>query len=213
MLIPMRTLTQTLTRFNNSMTIQRRTFILSAAAIAALPAQAFALTDAQARGLVDRIVADINAVIGSGASEAAMIRQFEQIFDNYADVPIIARSALGNPWRSASGSQQTAFVAAFRSYMAKKYGRRFREFIGGRIEVTGAKTVPNGIEVSALAILQGQAPLNVSFIISDGSGAPKFINMFIEGISMILSERTEIGAMLDRRRGDLNALIADLQAF
>jgi phospholipid transport system substrate-binding protein len=195
------------------MTIKRRTFIAAALATSLMPVRAFALTTGQARNLVDRIVGDINSVIGSGASETAMIRQFEQIFADYADVPIIARSALGNPWRSASDAQRRAYVGAFQSYMAKKYGRRFREFIGGRIEITDAKTVPNGIEVHANALLQGQAPYNVSFVISDGSGAPKFINMFIEGISMILSERTEIGAMLDRRRGDINGLIADLEAF
>ena len=195
------------------MTINRRTFIAAALATGLMPVRAFALTTGQARSLVDQIVGDINSVIGSGASETAMIRQFEQIFADYADVPIIARSALGNPWRSASDAQRRAYVGAFQSYMAKKYGRRFREFIGGRIEITDAKTVPNGIEVHANALLQGQAPYNVSFVISDGSGAPKFINMFIEGISMILSERTEIGAMLDRRRGDINGLIADLEAF
>lgn len=195
------------------MTIKRRTFIAAALATGLMPVRAFALTTGQARSLVDQIVGDINSVIGSGASESAMIRQFEQIFADYADVPIIARSALGNPWRSASDAQRRAYVGAFQSYMAKKYGRRFREFIGGRIEITDAKTVPNGIEVHANALLQGQAPYNVSFVISDGSGAPKFINMFIEGISMILSERTEIGAMLDRRRGDINGLIADLEAF
>ncbi len=195
------------------MTIKRRTFIAAALATGLMPVRAFALTTGQARSLVDQIVGDINSVIGSGASETAMIRQFEQIFADYADVPIIARSALGNPWRSASDAQRRAYVGAFQSYMAQKYGRRFREFIGGRIEITDAKTVPNGIEVHANALLQGQAPYNVSFVISDGSGAPKFINMFIEGISMILSERTEIGAMLDRRRGDINGLIADLEAF
>jgi phospholipid transport system substrate-binding protein len=30
---------------------------------------------------------------------------------------------------------------------------------------------------------------------------------------MLLSERTEIGAMLDQRRGDLDRLIADLRAL
>jgi len=35
--------------------------------------------------------------------------------------------------------------------------------------------------------------------------------MFIEGLNMLLSERTEIGAMLDKRKGDLDKLIADLK--
>jgi phospholipid transport system substrate-binding protein len=35
--------------------------------------------------------------------------------------------------------------------------------------------------------------------------------MVIEGISMRLSEKTEIGAMLDRNRGNIDGLIADLR--
>jgi phospholipid transport system substrate-binding protein len=34
--------------------------------------------------------------------------------------------------------------------------------------------------------------------------------LIIEGINMLLSERSEIGAMLDARGGDLDALIRDL---
>ena len=193
--------------------VTRRSLFAVAAAAAVFPHTAFALSTAQATTLVDALVGDINKVIGSGKSEAAMISDFETIFDTYADVPIIARTALGADWRRATDSQRTRFVAAFRSYVASKYGRRFREFIGGRIEVREAATVPNGVEVRAMAILQGQSPFEVSFVISDGSGRPKFINLFIEGINMITSERTEIGSMLDRRRGDIDGLISDLEAL
>lgn len=193
--------------------VTRRSLFATAAAAAAFPHAALALSTAQATTLVDALVGDINKVIGSGKSEAAMISDFETIFDTYADVPIIARTALGSDWRRATDSQRTRFVAAFRSYVASKYGRRFREFIGGRIEVREAATVPNGVEVRAMTVLQGQSPFEVSFVISDGSGRPKFINLFIEGINMITSERTEIGSMLDRRRGDIDGLISDLEAL
>ena len=193
--------------------VTRRSLFAVAAASAVFPHAALALSTAQATTLVDALVGDINKVIGSGKSEAAMISDFETIFDTYADVPIIARTALGSDWRRATDSQRARFVTAFRSYVASKYGRRFREFIGGRIEVREAATVPNGVEVRAMAVLQGQSPFEVSFVISDGSGRPKFINLFIEGINMITSERTEIGSMLDRRRGDIDGLITDLEAL
>jgi phospholipid transport system substrate-binding protein len=47
--------------------------------------------------------------------------------------------------------------------------------------------------------------------VSDRSGQDKFFDMIIEGISLRLSERTEVGAMLDRRNGDIDALIQDLK--
>ncbi|NDA30586.1 MAG: ABC transporter substrate-binding protein, partial [Alphaproteobacteria bacterium] len=54
-------------------------------------------------------------------------------------------------------------------------------------------------------------PFTVSFLVSNRSGKLLFFNMFIEGINMLLSERTEIGAMLDKRRGDVEKVMKDLQ--
>jgi phospholipid transport system substrate-binding protein len=61
-----------------------------------------------------------------------------------------------------------------------------------------------------MAYLRGESPFEVNFLVSDRSGKDLFFDMIIEGISLRLSERTEIGAMLDRRNGDINALIEDL---
>ena len=193
----------------------RRSFVLTgvaAGAAAVLPLPALALSDAQAKTLVDALVADINKVIASGKSEKAMHADFERIFNRYADVPTIARYALGADARSASSAQLSRFTAEFTRYISVKYGKRFREFIGGQIEVQGAKPVKTFIEVKTLAKLRGQAPFDVTFLVSDKAGKPLFFNMFIEGINMLLTERTEIGAMLDRRKGNLDALIEDLKA-
>lgn len=191
----------------------RRSFTataLGSLAVAFLPAPVLALSEAGARKLVDTLVADINQVIGSGKSEAAMIKDFERIFVRYADVPIMARYALGSDARRASGAQINAFTKAFQRYISTKYGKRFREFIGGKIEVTSARQIKAGYEIRSTAYLQGQAPFDVTFLVSDKSGKDLFFNMFIEGVNMLLTERTEIGAMLDKRKGNLDQLIADL---
>ena len=194
--------------------ISRRNLIAAGAASVALGALALparALTEARARALIDQVVSDINGVISSGRSLPQMITDFERIFGRYADVPIIARSTLGPDANRATPAQLRAFTEAFRGYMARKYGKRFNEFVGGRIEVRDVREVKTWHEVRSTVYLPGQAPFEVSFLVSDRSGKDLFFDMIIEGISLRLSERTEIGAMLDRRRGDINALIEDLK--
>ncbi|GHF34578.1 MlaC/ttg2D family ABC transporter substrate-binding protein [Seohaeicola zhoushanensis] len=196
---------------SNSFT--RRSFTataLSALGLAMLPAPVLALSEAGARKLVDTVVAEINRVIASGKSEAAMIRDFEGIFAHYADVPTIARYALGVDARRASNAQLGAFTKVFQGYISKKYGKRFREFIGGKIEVKTARPIKAGYEIRTTAYLSGEAPFEVIFLVSDKSGRDRFFNMFIEGVSLLQTERTEIGAMLDRRKGNIDQLIADL---
>ncbi len=185
---------------------------LAAVALAGLSRPALALTDSGARQLVDRIVSEINKVIASGKSLNAMIADFERIFSRYADVGIIAQSTLGPDSRRASPAQMRAFTEAFRGYIARKYGKRFREFIGGKIEVRDVRKVKSWHEVISTVHLRGEAPFEVRFLVSDRSGRDLFFDMLIEGVSLRLSERTEIGAMLDARKGNIDALIQDLRS-
>ena len=184
---------------------------LATAFLAVSPVPALALTNANAKALVDQVVNDINKVIASGKSLSSMIKDFERIFGRYADVNIIAQSTLGADSRRISRAQMREFTKTFRNYIARKYGRRFNEFVGGRIEVKGVRVVKSWHEVKSTVYLQGSSPFEVSFLVSDRSGKDLFFDMIIEGVSLRLSERTEIGSMLDRRNGDINAMIADLK--
>lgn len=170
-----------------------------------------ALTADEARKLVDRLTDEVMSVINSGKSESAMYVDFERIFAKYADVPIIAQTTLGVAWRSASASQRTAYVEAFRVYMARKYGKRFREFIGSEITVTGSRQEKSFYVVDSTVKLAGQAPFEVNWLISDKSGRDLMFNLIIEGINMLRSEREEIGLLLDKSGGDIDALIAALK--
>lgn len=189
----------------------RRTFLSGSAAFALLAAAgpALAATAAQAESLVDKLVADINRVIASGKGEAAMVRDFEAIFKRYGDLSTMAAYAMGVDGRRASGAQKKAFTDAFSGYISRKYGKRFREFIGGRIEVNGSSQGRNAYVVSTTAYLRGEAPFEMTFHVGQKSG--KMFNIFIDGVNMLLTERTEIGALLDRNRGDIDKMIAELR--
>lgn len=192
--------------------LNRRDIFLSMAAFTAFAASpAAALTEASARALVDKVVAEVDRVISSGQSDAAVLREFEKLFARYADVNIMAQYALGADGRSASSAQKRAFNEAFTAYITRKYGKQFRDFVGGRVEVQSARQIKAGYEIRTLAYLRGESPFEVNFHVSDKSGRDKFFNIYIEGVNLLLTERSEIGAMLDKRGGDLNAMIADLK--
>lgn len=194
--------------------LTRRSFAALAAsalvaATVAMPAAA--LTVDQAKALVGKVTAEINKVINSGASPDQMYAAFQDIFTRYADVNYIALSALGPAGRTATPAQKAAFTKAFSRYLAVKYGKRFREFVGGQIEVTGAKPVKTFFEVQSVAKLQGQAPFDVRFQVFEKNGQQRFFNILIEGVNMLSSERAEIGALLDKNGGNIDAMIAQLK--
>lgn len=190
----------------------RRGFLamMGAAVLVATAPSAQALNTDQARALIQTSLDEVYQVINSGQPPAQMYRNFEAIFARYADVPVIARSALGPAARQASAAQLTAYQQAFQGYIGRKYGKRFREFIGSRIEVTGARQVKSFFAVTSVAHLNGRSPMEVEWHVSDKSGQSKYFNIIIEGVNMLASERAEIGAMLARRNGDIDALTQDL---
>lgn len=194
------------------MLVTRRDVLIGLTSTAVVaPTASFALNEGEAKALIQSLVGDINRVIDSGKSENGMIRDFERIFERYSDTSYISAYAMGVDGRRATSAQKRAFSDAFQAYVARKYGRRFREFIGGRLEVTGVRKVKRWFEVDTVAYLQGQSPFEVTFHVSNRSGRDLFFNMFIEGVNLLLTERTEIGALLDQNRGDIDAMIADLK--
>jgi phospholipid transport system substrate-binding protein len=194
----------------------RRRFLLlllAAFAVPALPRGAFATATDRAVALVTSISADLTVLVNSGRSEAQMYAEFERLLARYADMPAVAAASLGPPWRTASAAQQRAYVAAFQTYLSRKYGRQFREYRNARIEVKGARDAGNaGVLVNSVVVRPGQADIAVDWQISERSGAPKAVNLTIEGVSMLANERAEIGAMLDSQRGSIDGLIQRMRA-
>ena len=187
--------------------------IIAAAALPWLSSGAMAMTTAQASALVEQVADEITRIINAGQSEDATIRDFDRLLGRYADMPTIAQSVLGPPARTASRSQLAAFADALQSYMSRKYGRRFREFIGGTVSVQGAEDTGRYVEVVALVSTPREAPFEVRFRVWDRSGRPLFIDMLIEGVSLVISERSEIGSIMDRNGASIDATTQALHSL
>ncbi|WP_158966018.1 MlaC/ttg2D family ABC transporter substrate-binding protein [Chachezhania sediminis] len=199
--------------------LSRRAVLTSAAAgvgLAAVPSQLLALTQAGAEGLLNQLLAEINKVIADveagRKSETAAINDFRKLFVKYADTAFMAYYALGRDARSISKPKLREFTAAFQTYIANTYGSRFREFIGGTVTIKSTRKAGSDYQINASANLVGQAPFDVTFIVSDKSGQPRFYNIYIAGLNMLLTERDSIGQMMDRNGGNIDKTIAQLKA-
>ena len=193
--------------------INSRRFFLAASICAVLrPDVAVSSQQDAAVKVVDKAVSDINQIINSGDTERKMLRSFEKVFNTYADVPTIAKYALGRDVRTASALQINDYTKAFSTYFATKYGKRFREFIGGRIEIVSVEKVKKYYLVNTIAHMPAYEPFDVDFLVSEQKGRPLIFNLIIEGVNMLLAERQEIGALLDRNSGKIDTLIGDLKS-
>ncbi|SOH92823.1 phospholipid transport system substrate-binding protein [Monaibacterium marinum] len=184
---------------------------LFAALFAAMPISASALTPEEATDLTDTIVEEVLGYVNSDMTLAEKQAAFRETMDRYADTSAIGRYVLGIEWRNATPAQQEAFADAFREYLSNKYGSQFSGYEGGEISIGNANDLGNrGIVVESTVERPGSSSIVVQWQFSDRSGQPLLIDIVAEGVSLLTTERTAIANMLDRRGGDLDALIADL---
>ena len=118
-------------------------------------------------------------------------KELEKLFQEYDDIPIIARAVLGKSWRNANTYQKAKFVSAFKNYVSIKYGRQFSEFRGTTLEIVKSRDTLTkaGVLVSTVVVVPGNPSLKVVWQVSDGSGSLKLIDLRVEGISMLSTER------------------------
>ncbi len=182
------------------------------------PSFAAALSDSEAtahvQSTIDEVVALVNEP-GNGTEKAPRLRD---IMERRAAMPEIARFAAGIAWRSMNDDQHARFVSAFAKYVSSIYANRFQEYAGapangklyevGQVIDAGKK----GMLVKTSIARQGDAPVAVDWLVTDTPGRVVIADIVIEGVSMLVTQREEIGAMLESRGGDIEKLITDLAA-
>ena len=138
--------------------------------------------------------------------------ELEKLFQKYVDIPIIARAVLGKSWRDANTDQRTKFVYAFKNYVSNKYGRQFSEFKGTTLEIVKSRDTLTkaGVLVSTVVVVPGNPSLKVVWQGSDGSGSLKVIDLRVEGVSMLSTERQEFRSRLKKFGGSLDELILEI---
>ena len=156
-----------------------------------------------------------NDLVATSIKEMSIDEQkteLEKLFQKYVDIPIIARAVLGKSWRNANTNQKAKFVNAFKNYVSIKYGRQFSEFRGTTLEIVKSRDTLTkaGVLVSTVVIVPGSPSLKVVWQVSDGSGSLKLIDLRVEGISMLSTERQEFRSRLKKVNGSLDKLILEI---
>ena len=173
-----------------------------------------ALTEDQARAHVTSTIEQLTTLLKTAGTSASRAPELRRIMEESANMPLIAKFSAGRGWREMNEAQQGRFVEAFAKFVSETYSRRFDEFSGDP-EINIGRTIDagrKGILVETLMSQSNGRPIAVEWLVSDRGGRVEIVDMVVEGISMAATQREEIGAMLDKRNGDVEALISDLAA-
>jgi len=187
----------------------RRAFLCVAAAALAAPAHA---ADGPAAQLIEKVAAEVIELIKTtqGPQREAGIRN---VLLTYFDLPYMGRAALATHWDATSPEQRERFLKAEVSAEARAYSERFGQYGGQTLIVTRVTPRPNGATVvdSKLNQSNGQ-PIALVWEVRDSGQGLRITDVKVEGVSMVMTRRSDFNSYIANNGGKIDALINELEA-
>jgi phospholipid transport system substrate-binding protein len=187
----------------------RRFLLIVACSMLVFPVLA---ADGPAATLIESTAAEVIQLIKSttpGPQREAGIRNvLVQAFDlNY-----MGQQALGKYWASTTPDQQQRYLRAAVDAEAHAYAERFGQY-GGQTLTLGKVSPRGNVTVidSKLNQSNGQ-PINIQWEVRDTGQGPRITDVKIEGISMVITRRTDFTSYIQNNGGKVEALIQELEA-
>ena len=179
--------------------------LMSTAALAAPPVVNPADAVAFMNQLWDRAV----EVLNKKSDPALRQERFRQLFHADFDCPGIARFVLGRYWRDASEEEQKDFVKLFEEYVVFVYTARLSNFGGQDFKIRGSRSDGDGVVVSTDVFSPGgSSPLKIDWRLVSDNGTYKINDVIVEGVSMLVTQRSEFASIVQRNGGQVRGLLA-----
>jgi phospholipid transport system substrate-binding protein len=152
------------------------------------------------------------AVIRSAMPLSSKAAYFDLLVRQDFDLTDICRFVLGPYWRVASPAERQQFCDGFADRLVRFYGRRLAQSGGGDFIVTGSRTAADGAVVTSRIIRSQGAPISMDWRLGISDGVYKIQDVAVDGISMALTQRSAIAALIARGGGQVGMLLATMRA-
>jgi phospholipid transport system substrate-binding protein len=190
---------------------RRVAFSLAAGAAMALASPAFA--NDPAADLIATTAAKVIDIVKTTTAGPARQSQIQQVMQTSFDVPLMTQTALGAHWAKATPEQQARFIKATETAEAKAYSERFGQYAGQTLTIGKTTTRPNGISIvdSRLNQSNGQ-PIKLEWEVRQGSQGLRITDVKVEGVSMVMTRRSDFNSYIQNNGGKVQPLIDELEA-
>jgi len=107
------------------------------------------------------------------------------------DFERMTQLAVGRPWRTATPEQKQALVREFRNMLVRTYTKVFTVYRDQAVEVKPAKLAADATEATIQTTITkpGTPPIPVNYEMRKVDSGWKAYDVFIEGVSMVMSYR------------------------
>lgn len=141
-------------------------------------------------------------------------QRFRTLMNKNFSINGIAKFVLGRHLRKASETEKTDYLKLYEDLMVATYADRFAKYSGERLlvknaEVRGEKDVI--VYTTMVKAGNGAKPLKVDWRVRSKGKTFTIIDVMVEGISMIMTQKSEFSSFIKSSGGDFKSLLAELQ--
>ena len=165
-----------------------------------------------ANKLVTQMMVEVESILAKDINDNTARREnVSALFDRYFDLPTIAKFSAGPYWRAANSVQKTAYETAIRDVIIGTVVRNFDQLSG--LKFTATSSQAKGTQLVLVSgtftdINQQQPPIMVGWrVITADNASPLILDVEIENISMLVTQKQENIAIIRKNEGKFSALI------
>lgn len=164
-----------------------------------------------ARTLIETVGQEVLDVLRDRSlSDQQKFDQLVALLNGPIDLDLVARLILGRHWRTANEAQRAEYLELFRAFALHTLASRLDVYGGQDFEITGAKVVGRQDALVSTRILSEGPPLAVDWRVRElDDRSLVAIDVIVEGVSLIVTQRSEFGAVIERQ--GLDGLLAELR--
>ena len=146
-----------------------------------------------ARAFISQLGKETVDALQKSGSPAQKAAKMEDILRRGFDFQTIGRFVIGRYWNTASPQQREEYIKVFSDFVAKSYSRRLAEeaAING-FNITNIRDLGEGDSLVQTAITRPSGPpLNYEWRVRDGGGGAKIVDVVVEGVSLLVTQRAD----------------------
>lgn len=116
------------------------------------------------------------------------------------DFERMTQLAVGRPWRTATPEQKQALVREFRNMLVRTYTKVFSVYRDQVVEVKPVKLAADATEATIQTTITkpGTQPIPVNYEMKKADSGWKAYDIFIEGVSMVMSYRGTFSTQIEQ---------------
>lgn len=168
-----------------------------------------ALAATPAEDYVKNIAGEVMKLANSGGKGTALRGRFASLLSRYVSLQNIANFALGPYQKKITPAERQQLYGLFSNYAAALFVYYVDDFKGSNLEITNA--AKDGKFTIINSAIVGGGREQVRWRLSGGDGGYRVSDINIKGVWLTLATKKRFNDVLNRSKGDFQALFAELK--